>query len=182
MDLTQPSGVSTETLNQYLVGKGTLEGQGQAFIDAGRLYGINEVYLMAHTLLETGHGKSTLARGVEYNGKTVYNMYGVGAYDSDPNYYGAKTAYEKGWVSPYEAIVGGAAFIDDGYLGGNNGYNVVQNTLYEMRWNPEVMDTKDKAGHQYATDIGWASKQVKVMYDVYKIQPYAIYLEIPVYK
>ena len=36
MDLTQPSGVSIETLNQYLVGKGILEGQGQAFIDAGR--------------------------------------------------------------------------------------------------------------------------------------------------
>ena len=78
----------------------------------------------------------------------------------DPNYYGAKTAYENGWVSPYDAIVGGAAFIDDGYLSGNNRYKVVQNTLYEMRWNPEVMDTKRKADHQYATDMGWAYKQV----------------------
>jgi beta-N-acetylglucosaminidase/uncharacterized protein YjdB len=182
MDLTKTSGVSKEALNQYLVGKGILAGQGQAFIDAGNKYGINEVYLMAHTLLETGNGTSTLAKGVGYNGKTVYNMYGVGAYDQCPVDCGAKTAYEKGWFTPYDAIVGGAAFIDDGYTNGNNSYKVVQNTIYEMRWNPEVMATKGFAGHQYATDIGWAYKQVNTMYEVYKIQPYNVFLEIPVYK
>ena len=182
MDLTKISGVSLEALNKFLVGKGILEGQGQAFIDAGNKYGINEVYLMAHTLLETGHGKSTLAKGVEYMGKTVYNMYGVGAYDDCPDECGAKTAYEKGWFTPYAAIVGGAAFIEDGYLNGNNDYKVVQNTIYEMRWNPQVMAANGRAGHQYATDIGWASKQVATMYEVYKIQPYTIYFELPVYK
>jgi beta-N-acetylglucosaminidase/uncharacterized protein YjdB len=182
MNLTQTSGVSKETLNKYLVGKGILEGQGQAFIDAGIKYGINEVYLMAHTLLETGHGTSTLAKGVEYQGKKVYNMYGVGALDHCPDECGAKTAYEKGWFTPYDAIVGGAFFIDNGYLGGNNYYDVVQNTIYEMRWNPEVMATLGSAGHQYATDIGWAYKQVSTMYEVYKIQPYSLILEIPTYK
>lgn len=182
MNLSKPSGISKDTLNKYLTGKGILANQGQAFIDAGAKYGINEVYLMAHTLLETGHGTSTLAKGVEYNGTTVYNMYGVGALDHCPIDCGAKTAYEKGWDTPYKAIVGGAAFIDDGYLGGNNYYDVVQNTLYEMRWNPQVMATVNQAGHQYATDIGWAYKQVKVMYDVYQIQKYNVYLEIPVYK
>jgi beta-N-acetylglucosaminidase/uncharacterized protein YjdB len=182
MNLTKTSGVSKETLNKYLVGKGILEGQGQAFIDAGIKYGINEVYLMAHTLLETGHGTSTLAKGVEYQGKKVYNMYGVGALDQCPEECGAKTAYEKGWFTPYDAIVGGAFFIDNGYLGGNNYYDVVQNTIYEMRWNPEVMATLGGAGHQYATDIGWAYKQVSTMYEVYKIQPYSLILEIPVYK
>jgi beta-N-acetylglucosaminidase/uncharacterized protein YjdB len=182
MDLTKPSGVSRDTLNSYLVGKGILEGQGKAFIDAGLKYGINEVYLMAHTLLETGKGTSTLAKGYQYNNRTVYNMYGVGALDSCPDECGAKTAYEKGWFTPYDAIVGGAAFIDDGYLSGNNYYKVVQNTLYEMRWNPQVMATKGIANHQYATDIGWAYKQVQVMYDVYKIQPYNVFLEIPIYK
>uniref|UniRef100_UPI00187C4184 glucosaminidase domain-containing protein n=1 Tax=Neobacillus niacini TaxID=86668 RepID=UPI00187C4184 len=182
MDLTKTSGVSKEALNQYLVGKGILAGQGQAFIDAGNKYGINEVYLMAHTLLETGHGKSELAKGILYNGKIVYNMYGVGALDSCPIECGAKTAYEKGWFTPYDAIVGGAAFIDDGYTNGNNKYKVVQNTIYEMRWNPEVMATQRFAAHQYASDIGWAAKQVNTMYEVYKIQPYTVFLEIPVYK
>jgi uncharacterized protein YjdB/beta-N-acetylglucosaminidase len=182
MDLTKNSGVSKEALNQYLVGKGILADQGKAFIDAGYKYGINEVYLMAHTLLETGHGTSDLAKGVTYNGRTVYNMYGIGAVDSCPLECGAKTAYEKGWFTPYDAIVGGAAFIDEGYLSGNNDFKVVQNTLYEMRWNPEVMATKGIARHQYASDMGWASKQVNTMYEVYKIQPYTIFLEIPVYK
>ncbi len=182
MNLTKPSDVSLGTLNQYLTGKGKLAGEGQAFIDAGKRYGINDVYLMAHTLLETGHGTSTLARGVEYNGKIVYNMYGVGAYDSCPVDCGAQRAYEEGWFTPYDAIVGGAAFISDKYLRGNNPFNTVQNTLYEMRWNPELLSTRRAAGNQYATDIGWAYKQVNVMYDVYKLEPFTIYLEIPVYK
>lgn len=187
MDLTKSSQVPVSILNQYLKGKGILEGQGQAFVDAGKKYGINEVYLMAHTLLETGNGKSTLAKGIEYKGKTVYNMYGIGAYDSCPEDCGAEAAYKNGWDTPYKAILGGAAFIENGYIGGNNSYNLVQNTIYKMRWNPEKMDTEDpvtgkkSAGHQYATDIGWASKQVKVMSDVYNLRPYILHLEIPVY-
>src|SRR5690606_33902779 len=43
---------------------GSLQGQGAAFIEAANRYGINEVYLVAHTLHETGNGKSTLASGV----------------------------------------------------------------------------------------------------------------------
>lgn len=182
MNLSKSSDVSVGTLNTFLTGKGILANQGQAFIDAGKKYGINEVYLMAHTLLETGNGTSTLAKGVEHNGKIVYNMYGVGAYDSCPLQCGVQRAYDEGWFTPYDAIVGGAAFISDKYLGGNNPYKVVQNTIYEMRWNPEVMSTRLAAGNQYATDIGWASKQVNTMYEVYKIQPYTIFLEIPLYK
>ncbi|WP_078544824.1 glucosaminidase domain-containing protein [Litchfieldia alkalitelluris] len=182
MNLTKPSDVSVETLNKYLAGKDKLANQGQAFIDAGNKYGINDVYLLAHTLLETGHGKSTLAKGVTYNGRTVYNMYGIGAYDSCPVECGAKTAYEKGWFTPYDAIVGGAEFISDEYLGGNNYHKTVQNTLYEMRWNPESMSVRSAASHQYATDIGWAYKQVNVMYEIYEMEPFTLYLEIPTYK
>ncbi|SLL17781.1 Beta-N-acetylglucosaminidase precursor [Mycobacteroides abscessus subsp. abscessus] len=182
MDLTKSSQVPVSILNKYLKGKGILEGQGKAFIDAGKKYGINEVYLMAHTLLETGNGKSTLAKGIEYKGKTVYNMYGIGAYDDCPDECGAESAYKNGWDTPYKAILGGAAFIENGYIGGNNSYNIVQNTIYKMRWNPELMNNRSFAGHQYATDIGWASKQVKVMSEVYNLRPYILHLEIPVYK
>ncbi len=182
MDLTKSSEVPVSILNQYLKGKGILEGQGQAFIDAGKKYGINEVYLMAHTLLETGNGTSTLAKGIEYKGKKVYNMYGIGAYDDCPDECGAEAAYDNGWTTPYKAILGGAAFIENGYIGGKNSYNIVQNTIYKMRWNPELMNNKSFAGHQYATDIGWASKQVKVMSEVYNLRPFILHLEIPVYK
>ena len=193
MDLTKTSNVPVSVLNQYLKGKGILDGKGQAFIDAGKEYGINEVYLMAHALLETGNGTSTLAKGVNYNGKTVYNMYGVGALDSCPNECGTKTAYENGWTSPEKAIIGGAEFIVNGYLNGytdkegNHDVKIIQNTLYKMRWNPQKMTLINRYGtssanHQYATDIGWAYKQVKTMAAVYDIRPFIMHLEIPVYK
>ncbi|EQB38119.1 hypothetical protein M948_05970 [Virgibacillus sp. CM-4] len=176
LDLARLSDATAGQLNDYLSGKGTLSGQGQAFIDAGVLYGINDVYLVSHAILETGHGTSTLASGVEYNGVTVYNMFGVGAFDECPIECGAKRAYEEGWTTPYKAIVGGASFI------GNNYVKSGQNTLYKMRWNPEYMSDNGGFYHQYATDIGWASKQVYTMYNLYQdLGLTNVYLDVPVY-
>lgn len=73
-----------------------------------KTYHINEIYLISHALLETGNGSSILANGTMFNGKKVYNMYGIGAYDSNPNYLGAKYAYEQQWFTPEAAIIGGA--------------------------------------------------------------------------
>ncbi|MFC3018319.1 N-acetylglucosaminidase, partial [Virgibacillus litoralis] len=183
LDLSRSSGASKSVLNNFLEGKGTLAGEGQAFIDAGNIYGINDAYLVSHAILETGHGDSTLAQGVEYKGETVYNVYGVHAFDSCPITCGAKKAYDEGWDTPAKAIIGGAKFIGNNYIKGSNSYNTVQNTLYKMRWNPEYMATEGSYGHQYATDIGWASKQVYTMYDLYQdLGSYTLQLDIPVYK
>ncbi|WP_428909673.1 glucosaminidase domain-containing protein [Niallia sp. Krafla_26] len=212
MSLTKTSDVQAGTLNQYLNGKGILSGRGQSFIEAAKKHNVNEVYLMSHALLETGNGRSDLANGIlvelnkdgqpvvlkDSNGgvltledvggtepkgaKAVYNMYGIEAYDRNPDELGALAAYRNGWFTPEAAIVGGAAFIGEKYIGGKNPYKIVQNTIYEMRWNPELMSTKKVAGNQYATDIQWAYKQVNHMYEVYKIQPYTLYLELPKYK
>src|SRR5699024_5401579 len=84
LDLSKPSNTSATVLNDYLRGKGTLDGQGQAFIDASRKNGVNDIYLISHAMLETGHGSSKLAQGVKVNGKTVYNMFGIGAVDDCP--------------------------------------------------------------------------------------------------
>ena len=177
LDLSKSSDASATALNNYLKGKGTLAGQGQAFLDASRIHGINDVYLVSHAILETGHGSSTLAKGVKYKGVTVYNMFGVGAYDSCPVDCGAAKAYEEGWTTPYKAIVGGAEFIGKNYV------NAGQNTLYKMRWNPEAMVNTGSASHQYATDIGWASKQVYTIYNLYQeLGITNLYLDIPVYK
>lgn len=163
-------------MDAFLAGKGILDGMGQAFIDAGNLHGINEIYLISHALHETGNGKSTLATGVRINGDTVFNMYGIGAFDDDPVRHGAAKALEEEWFSPEEAIIGGAAFI------GNNYVKAGQNTLYKMRWNPESMDRLGYASHQYATDIGWSYKQVNTIYNLYQtIGIDARHLDIPVY-
>lgn len=214
LDLSKPSGATKYDLNRYLKGKGSLENKGDAFIRAARLYGINDIYLISHALLETGNGTSDLATGkikvgeisknnyvvvlpgnkiyIVENGKSsrndnfklngiktksIYNMYGIGAVDRNPLILGAVRAYNEGWFNPENAIIGGAAFIGKNYI------NAGQNTLYKMRWNPDAMAISGYATHQYATDIGWASKQVNRIYTMYNDVGLTIpILDIPVYK
>lgn len=175
LKLSQPAGLQASEVNEKILsGKGTLQGKAQSFIDAANKYSINEVYLISHALLETGNGFSQLATGIEYNGKTVYNVYGYGAFDSCPLTCGAQTAYENEWFTPEAAIIGGAKFISQEYI-----YNSTfrQDTLYKMRWNPI------QTWHQYATDIGWAYKQVNSIYNLYQLlDNYTLYYDVPSYR
>ena len=172
LDLSGSNGVSSETLNTYLTSKGVLEGMGSVFADAAKKYDISEIYLAVHACLESGNGSSQLARGMEVDGTTVYNMFGIGAVDSDPINGGARYAFEQGWTSVEAAIRGGAEWIAENYI--NSG----QNTLYKMRWNPDKPGT-----HQYATDVAWASKQAKTLCNMFGAFPSAkISFEFPIYK
>lgn len=181
-------------INRVLSGKGVLDGQGRAFIDAANQHNVNEIYLISHALLETGHGGSQLARGVEVgrnssgtpqlvtssnrssltNIQTVHNMFGIGAVDSDPHRLGAIRAYNEGWTTPRLSIIGGAKFIGERYV--HNEYQ--QNTIYKMRWNPARPGVR-----QYATDMGWAAKQVSTIKNLYDllVHPQLIF-DIPVYR
>lgn len=160
LDLRYMEGVSAEDLDELFLGKGVLEGMGQAFIDAAQTNNINPIYLVSHSILETGYGCSQLAAGItvsEVDGeaveeKVVYNLFGVHAHDGNPNKFGSEYAYKQGWFSVDEAIAGGAEYIGSSYINSST-YN--QNTLYKMRYNV------DKRWHQYATDIAWAYKQIK---------------------
>ncbi|MDM5337414.1 SH3 domain-containing protein [Fictibacillus enclensis] len=176
--LSQTANLNAAEVNQRILsGKGILEGKASSFIKAGNLYGVNDIYLISHALLETGNGRSQLATGVQYNGRTVYNMYGIGANDGNAVQNGAAYAYNAGWFTPEDAIVGGARFIAMGYI------NKKQDTIYKMRWNPSAAEALGYPSHQYATDIGWASKQVRQIYNLYSLlNNYSINLEIPVYK
>jgi beta-N-acetylglucosaminidase len=174
LKLSTPAYISVAETNQkVLKGKGILDGKGQVFVDAANMYGINEIYLMSHALLETGNGGSELAKGVTYKGQTVYNMFGYGAYDACPVDCGAKYAYEQKWFTPEEAIFGGAKLISQGYIYRENGMQ--QDTLYKMRWEPSV-------SHQYASDIGWAVKQVDRIYSIYSLlENYTLHFDLPYY-
>ncbi|SDM51900.1 Mannosyl-glycoprotein endo-beta-N-acetylglucosaminidase [Fictibacillus solisalsi] len=176
--LSQTANLNAAEVNQRILsGKGILEGKASSFIKAGNLYGVNDIYLISHALLETGNGRSQLATGVQYNGRIVYNMYGIGANDGNAVQNGAAYAYNAGWFTPEDAIVGGARFIAMGYI------NKKQDTIYKMRWNPSAAEALGYPSHQYATDIGWASKQVRQIYNLYSLlNNYSINLEIPVYK
>ncbi|MBS4538290.1 SH3 domain-containing protein, partial [Clostridium sp. D2Q-11] len=115
--LSGNSGLSADQLDNILVGKGIFEGQGQAFVQASKQYNVNEIYLISHALLETGQGWSSLATGeISIEGQRVYNMYGIGAFDDNPIESGSQYAYNAGWFTPEEAIIGGAKFISEKYV------------------------------------------------------------------
>lgn len=180
LDLSKSADLTATVLNKSLIGKGILAGRGQAFIDASRTHNVNEIYLLSHALLETGHGTSALATGTlvstvdgkAVTPKTVYNMYGIGAIDGNAHVKGAERAYKEGWFTPEAAIIGGAKFIGDSYI---NNPNRKQNTLYKMRFNPSNPGT-----YQYATDISWATKQTANIYNMYQqLDAYTLYFEVP---
>ncbi|WP_409302915.1 glucosaminidase domain-containing protein [Peribacillus sp. SCS-155] len=165
-----------ELNNKILAGKGVLEGKGSSYITAAKEYGVNEIYLVSHSLLETGNGLSRLANGVAVNGVTVYNVYGIGAIDSDPLGGGSQFAYEQGWTSVEKAIEGGAKFVADNYISKG------QNTLYKMRWNPDGMERYGYANHQYASDVGWAVKQTDRIVSMYnQLSRYTLVFDLPTY-
>ncbi|MBM7690858.1 beta-N-acetylglucosaminidase [Peribacillus deserti] len=184
---------------------GVLSGKAQVYKKASQDYNINEVYLISHSLLETGNGKSQLSSGVKVrysvdeNGQriykdgkpqvsvvkdlgtydaVVYNMYGIGAYDDCALECGAQRAFDEGWFTVDAAIIGGAKFVAENYVSKG------QDTLYKMRWNPAaLMVTADaKPTHQYATDIGWASKQTTRFYELYStLESYSAIYDVPEY-
>lgn len=174
LDLSKPNNVSEETLNNYLADKGVMKGMGAAFIEAAKEYNVSEVYLVAHACLESGNGTSQLAIGVEVNGTTVYNLFGIGAYDANPVGNGSQRAYSQGWTSVEAAIKGGAKWISENYVNSSDGR---QNTLYKMLWNPENPCT-----HQYATDIGWAVKQAVSIEKIFSsFTDATLSFDVPVY-
>lgn len=187
--LSGPANISVADINNQILTKdkaGNLAGQGEAFVKAANYHNINVVYLISHALHETGNGQSIFAKGipVDKNGnvirdkdgniifdakeqkdpryyKTIYNMFGYGATDHNTVNNGAKKAFDNGWFTVYDAIVGGSAQIAKNYI------NAGQNTLYKIRWNPELAELQKAAGHQYATHVQWATITAKRIYSVY---------------
>ncbi|WP_454052157.1 N-acetylglucosaminidase [Clostridium sp. Marseille-Q7071] len=164
LKLNYMEGITANDLDVQLKGKGILNGLGKAFDSAAKKYNVSQAYLVAHSILETGNGTSKLATGVDYkapDGKTVkvYNLFGIGAFDSDPINGGAKRAYEEGWMTPEKAVEGGAKWIAENYIhrSESSSREPDQDTLYKMKWNVENFASP---WHQYATDIAWAYKQV----------------------
>ncbi|GGL52648.1 hypothetical protein GCM10007968_15810 [Sporolactobacillus putidus] len=178
LQLSSLANISLSDMNVILSGKGILSGYGSTFIDAAKKNGVNEVYLAAHAMLETGNGTSNLANGIVYQGVKVYNMFGIGAFDLDPENAGAAMAYSEGWTTPAKAIEGGAAWIAKYYIY-NQAYQ--QDTLYKMRWNPSAL-VAGSAAHQYATDVGWAVKQTPMIDSMYsQIAKYNLVFDVPQY-
>ncbi|MCJ8007998.1 SH3 domain-containing protein [Lederbergia wuyishanensis] len=88
IDLRTQSPVTAAQINNYIANyeqstkkKSVLSGKGQVFIDSGKKYGVNSLYLAAHAIHESAFGTSSLSYG-------KYNFFGFGAFDATP-YVGA---------------------------------------------------------------------------------------------
>ncbi len=204
--LSSFSALNEDEINEkILASKGILKNKAFSYLQAAFKYDVNEIYLISHSTLETGNGTSKLANGIKVKAKTdeegnfiykdgekeiivldddatdydakVYNVYGIGAYDSDAIYYGARRAYNEGWTSVSKAIIEGAQFVAENYI------DVGQDTLYKMRWNPDSLVELERPSHQYATDIGWAVKQTKYFEQLYSLlDSYKIEYDVPRYE
>ena len=177
-------GVSVAQLNSYLnslspdsTGNNVFYNKGEAFINAAKKHNIDLAYFVAHAMVETGYGRSTLAKG-QYvdtaNGKVkVYNFFGIAAYDGTADSSGKNYAYKMGWTSVEKTLDGSAKWIADNYI--KSSYN--QNTLYKMRWSYEYNN------HQYATDVNWANLISSVMTKITSMySSSSMKYEIPKYK
>ncbi|MGL5694591.1 MAG: SH3 domain-containing protein [Peptostreptococcaceae bacterium] len=164
------NGITASELNKFLNSKvsstNVFYNKGQQFIDASKKYDIDVIYLVAHSMWETGYGQSTLAKGqvlTHYKGQplskpvTVYNFFGIGAVDGSANLSGAETAYKYGWTSIDATIDGSAKWVAENYIKSSK---YKQNTIYKMKWN------YDYTWHQYATDINWCNGVAKIMGDL----------------
>ncbi|MNB73748.1 putative endo-beta-N-acetylglucosaminidase precursor [compost metagenome] len=135
LDLTIPSGLTTEQADDILKGTG-LEGLGKDFVDAEIKHKVNAYYLIAHAAWESGWGESKLS-------KNKNNLFGFAAYDDSP-YSSAMAFTTKG-----ECIDTVAEFIQTHYLQENGDhYN-----------GPNLKGMNIK----YATDENWAKGIAQTM-------------------
>lgn len=141
---TLTSGQLDNWINKNLFGKkSNFSNMGEAFMEAGRLAGLDPRYLIAHSAIETGWGNRDGSVAIN---EDKHNFYGIGAFDSSAY----ESAYD--WSDPKEGIIGGAEWIAKNYVYSEK---YKQGTLHKMRHNNGV--------HQYATDSEWHTKIASTM-------------------
>ena len=174
-----------------------LYGKAGVILNCAKKYEIDPIFLTTQTFHESAYGTSHLASGITINqvagpgyprdvhGKfitraldkpvTVYNLYGIKAFDSDPVVGGTSYAYYSGWTTPTKALEGAAKYLHDNYIYGN--YN--QNTPFKIRFSFE-----QRIWHQYATGPTYAEDIARYMISmasVYSIKAKFVY-DLPRYK
>ena len=162
-----------------------LEGDyAKVILEASRLTGLSP-FVMATTIFsEQGYaGTSELISGYyEADDGTLYvslyNFFNYGATGSDRDNVvqnGLERAKREGWISRYQAIIGGAYLYADGYVNNN------QDTYYYKNFN--VLNGWGSLGHQYATAISNAYISGSITRGVYADSTYAaLEFRIPVYE
>ena len=135
---TLTAGQLNEWINANAPEGSLMYNQGEAFMEAGKVSGLDPRYLVAHAAHESAWGTSNIV-------KDKNNFYGIGAFDATPY----SSAY--GYDGVKAGIIEGSKFIAKDY------YSQGQTTLSSMHRDPSGK------GHNYATDPGWADKIANTM-------------------
>lgn len=135
---TLTAGQLNEWINANAPEGSLMYNQGEAFMEAGKVSGLDPRYLVAHAAHESAWGTSNIV-------KDKNNFYGIGAFDATPY----SSAY--GYDGVKAGIIEGSKFIAKDY------YSQGQTTLSSMHRDPSGK------GHNYATDPGWADKIASTM-------------------
>ncbi|WP_379970907.1 SH3 domain-containing protein [Ectobacillus sp. sgz5001026] len=137
---------SADELNQFIKANrpdSPLVGTGQYFIDAANKYHINVSYLLAHAIIESGWGTSSIA-------KDKNNLFGFQAVDYNP--YGGAASFS----TLQQGIDYCAQYIDKNYL--------TPNSLF---YNGDFLGDKARGMNvYYASDSNWSNEISSVMHKI----------------
>lgn len=95
--------------------------------------------------------------GVEHSG--YYNFFNIDVWGTDKITRGMKYAMNNSWDTPYEAILGGAKFIREGYIGVN------QDTVYYQKF--DVSTTNGHYDHQFMQNLGAVAQETGIARGMY---------------
>ena len=117
-----------------------------AFYDSAIQNNISPYVLIGRVIQEVNSKGSTIVSGTVPGYEGYYNFYNIGATGETNSIIrnGLEYAKRKGWNTPYKAIVGGANFLNQGYISKG------QDTLYLQKWD---LIPPTYVNHQYMQNI-----------------------------
>jgi beta-N-acetylglucosaminidase len=149
-NLTIPSGVTADELNEMAGPNRPISNYGEYFVLAEDLFGVNAVFLWSLSILEGDGGNSTIAQ-------RTGNPFGFGAYDSNPGKYAVN--FEKISGESVDSMAYGilyvAGYLSENYLNEGGKYYSGKSLSDMHRWPSGAV--------KYASDPQWPSKLRGIM-------------------
>ena len=171
LDLSNTNKVSIEQIKQavsgtYLAGNDSSGTSYASMIyDAAEKSGESAYSIIVKIFQELGKGTQLpdMISGKDSEYPNTYNFFNYGATDGESNKSnGLKFASEKGWNTPYKALVEGACLMSSSYI------KQGQNTKYTYKFDIVGSNIDQLYKHQYMTNLEDPVSQAEMLYDTYK--------------
>ena len=132
--------------------EGVVVGYARAFLDAAYTANVSAFHLVTRCIQEVGWGGSACSLGTYPGYEGYYNFFNIGAYSGAGD--GMIYAKNKGWDTPYKAIMAGASFLVSGYIARG------QDTPYFQKY--DVESPENAVSHQYMTNVAAALSEGRI--------------------